>query len=162
MLLQSDWLFCLCELFFSFMFLLLVGITPMNSVISQNLVQAPRLQSSRMSTPSIPSELATNRWLSLLPLCYLNWLMVAWEPTTSANAIVLSLGVLLGIAQCCLGPWPSGLTVTMSHPCLLMMPGVETGLNNNTSTLPWHGMFCYADSFHDHCPVSSSGAREPS
>ena len=46
---------CVNSYSFSFVFLLLVGIAPVNSVISQNLVQASHLQSSRMSTPSIPS-----------------------------------------------------------------------------------------------------------
>lgn len=49
----------------------------------------------------------------------------------------------------------------MSHPCLLMMPSVEIGLNN-TSTLPWCGVLCFAKGFYDHCPVSSLGAREAS
>lgn len=49
----------------------------------------------------------------------------------------------------------------MSHPCLLMMPSVEIGLNN-TSTLRWCGVLCFAKGFYDHCPVSSLEAREAS
>lgn len=99
--------------FLAFVVLPLIGVTLMNSVIFQNLVQA---SSNHMITPSIPSELTTNRWLFLPPLYYflpfhiLSFLLMTGGASSSiAVRITVAVPVVAAAAASLIYTWVGSL-----------------------------------------------------